>query len=390
MRTFIMLGVLSVHTIARFIEMIHTDMTPGLITLGTLITSLHFTRESFMFITGLVLFITYYSKSINPFQFWWKRLRLVAIPYLVWNVLYIFFESTYQKGFNWAPGAILNEFFSYVITGRQFYLYFIMVSIQFYVVFPFLLWALRKLERWHWPIFIGSFVLELFLMYLTKFYLPNVDASKLPGILSTLDRYRDSFLLTYQFWFVAGGIIASHYQKILSFVNRHVRLLWIVIGISVPIVWAHYLIDRFIFHESESLSQLVLQPIMIPYSLLISLGFWQAGVLWSRRRERPRWRRFSSYVQVASNTSFGMYLVQPIPLYYMEISVKHLIVPAWVHYFILLPLSVVFVYGMSMLLSYCIGKIPWVAYIVGRKVKTLDRRRGSIRVAANSQNSTTN
>lgn len=385
-----MLGVLTVHTIARFIEMIPHDMTPGLITLGAIITSLHFTRESFMFITGFVLFITYYHKPFNPFQFWWKRLALVAVPYIVWNALYILFESTYQKNFNWAPGALWHEFYLYVLNGRQMYLYFILVSIQFYVVFPFVLWALRKTERWHAHIFIGSFALQIYFMYLMKFYLPHVDESSLPGFISTLAQFRDSFLLTYQFWFVAGGIIACHYQKILSFINRHAKILGILVLMSVPAVWGHYLIDRFVYHESESLSHLVLQPMMVPYSLLITIGIWQAGTLWSRRRERPRWKAFSSYIKVASKTSFGMYLVQPIPLYYMEFAVKHMSVPAWVHYCILLPLSIAFVYGASMLLSYLIGKIPWVAYIVGRKVKNTGRKNKSIRSASDPTTSATN
>lgn len=364
-----MLGVLTVHTIARFIEMIHTDMTPGLLTLGTLITSLHYTRESFMFITGLVLFITYYPKEFQPLQFWRKRLTLVAIPYVVWNIIYILFRGLATPGSNWSLSYIGHEFLISVLTGKQFYLYFIMVSIQFYVIFPFLLWALKKLQKWHMGIFIGSFVLELIFMYLTKFYLPHVNAANLPGLLSVLDRYRETFILTYQFWFVSGGIIACNYQSILAFVDRHAKKLWVILGFSVLFVWGHYLVDRLVLHESEGLSQLVVQPIMIPYALIVTLSFWMAGIRWSRRRERPSWKRFSAYIQLASNTSFGMYLVQPIPLFFMAVAVKMLHVPTWVHYFVLLPLSILFVYLTSMFLSYWIGRIPWVAYIVGRKVK---------------------
>ncbi len=246
------------------------------------------------------------------------------------------------------------------------YLYYVLVTIQLYVVFPPLLYALRKLERWHVHIFIGSFLVELFFMYMTKFVLSHVHPASLPGFLSTLDANRGTFILTYEFWFIAGGIIACHYDKILEYMKNHARALWITFGAAVAVLYGHYFLDQLVLREGSSLSQTVFQPIMVPYSLIITAIIWFAGVKWSGRRQRPSWQPFSRFIKVASDTSFGIFLIQPFPLFVMEWAVTHMHVPSWVHYS-LIPVSALFVYFSSMLIAYLFSKTPFLANCIGRK-----------------------
>ncbi|WP_067933309.1 acyltransferase [Alicyclobacillus kakegawensis] len=367
MRAFIMLSVISVHTLARFIEMEPQQAATPLLILGAVITPLHFTREAFMFITGLVLFITYYRRDFSTLKFWRKRFSLIAIPYLFWNIIYIVFGGITQGTYDWSLGSMIRVLAHSLEVGNQFYLYYVLVTMQLYVVFPVLLYGLRKLERWHTHIFIASFILELGLMYLTKFVLSHLDPSSLPGILSHLDIHRQAFLLTYQFWFIAGGVVACHYDRIMSFMDTHARMLWTTLGVAVVIVVAHYFVDQLVLMEGSSLSETVLQPIMVPFSLIVIACMGYAGFQWAKRRELPAWRPFSRFIKTASDTSFGIFLIQPFPLYVMETTVQHLQVPSWVH-FSLIPVSVLFVYFSSMLVAYGIGKVPGLAYCVGRKV----------------------
>lgn len=367
MRAFIMLCVLSVHTIAFYMGLENVNSKP-LLTLGSVISLLHFTRESFMFITGLVLFITYYHREFHPLKFWLKRLTLVAIPYVAWNIMYLLFEGTYQQGFDWSFSVLSQKFLHSLMFGNQFYLYYVLVTIQLYIVFPALLYGLRKLARWHVHIFIGSFLLQLILLYVDKFYLPHLSIAHLPAVLGLLDKYRETFILTYQFWFVAGGVIACHYQRILQFVQMKKRLLMTLIPVSVLILCSHYLFDRLVIHESEGISVTVLQPIMVPYSLLITCFMWYLGSQWAKRREQSSWLPFSRYVKLASDTSFGIFLLQPFPLYVMKVTVLHMQVPHLVH-LALIPVSVLFVYFTAMVMAYIVGKVPYLSYCVGRKVK---------------------
>ncbi|QQE76878.1 acyltransferase [Alicyclobacillus sp. SO9] len=380
MRGFIMLCVLSVHTIARYIEMEPASMEKSLFTMGAVISSLHFTRESFMFITGLVLFVTYYHSDFRPLRFWRKRFSLIVVPYLVWNIVYILFEGAYRTHFDWSVGALLHEWTHALMFGNQFYLYYVLVTIQFYVVFPFLLYALRRLKRWHSHIFIGSFVLQLFLMYLTKFVLPHINLSNLPVPVSYMTIDRTTFILTYQFWFMAGGIVACHYRTIVEFFEQRSRLVWMTFGIGIALFYAHFVLDWVVFKEG-GLAESVLQPVMVPYSLLITLVIWFTGLRWAARRTRISWRPFSKFVQTASDTSFGIFLIQPFPLWLMETTVKHMKVPPWIH-FSLIPVSVLFVYFSSMFAAFWIGKVPILGYSVGRKVNLRKRIEQSVSATA--------
>ncbi|MFB5191337.1 acyltransferase [Alicyclobacillus fastidiosus] len=370
MRAFIMLGVLSVHTTSFFLSM-NPKASPAFLAIGALITSMHFTRESFMFMTGLVLFITYYHRTFRTIDFWKKRFLLIAIPYIAWNVVYIVFKGLNNPGQNyWAPLTLLNDMRHSLFTGNQYYLYYVLVTIQFYVVFPLLLKGLRKFERYHLQILIGSFVVQLLLMAACKFILPNIHYTKLPPVLSNLEQYRDQIVLTYQFWFIAGGIIACHYTKVTAFIKQHHRLLLATLIFSIPIVWGHYFLDRLVFHEVEGTAETVLQPIMIPYSLLVTINLWSAGLQWAARRTQVGWRPMSWLIGCAANASFGIYLIQPFPITYMEKFIHHLDhagIPTWLHYS-LWPFCILFVYCTGMLFAHWIGKIPYLSYIVGRKM----------------------
>lgn len=375
MRAFIMLSVLSVHTTSDFNGM-NTDMSPGFLTLGAIISSLHYTREAFMFMTGLVLFVTYYRRDFRTLTFWKKRFLLIVVPYIVFNILYILFESTYMQGFEWSPGWLLHFLWSSLITGNQWFLYYIVVSMQLYLVFPLLLKGLRKTEKWHVHIFVASFLLQLALMAFNKQVLMHVNPSSLPPVLSQLDQYRDRFVLTYQFWFVAGGIMACHYEKVLAFADRHVRSLRLALVMGLAVLWGHYFIDRMIYHEVEAMAELVLQPIMIPYALIVTANMWYAGVQWARRREQKGWIPFSRFIKVAAGASFGIFLMQPFPLYYMMRTIvffRNIGIPEWLHY-TLLPFSILFVYFSGMFIAHFIGKVPILGYIVGNKAD-LPRRR---------------
>ncbi|QGP92150.1 hypothetical protein MGLY_15080 [Neomoorella glycerini] len=46
---------------------------------------LRFGRQIFMFITGLVLFYNYSGRKVNLHRFFSRRLKNLAIPYVIWT-----------------------------------------------------------------------------------------------------------------------------------------------------------------------------------------------------------------------------------------------------------------------------------------------------------------
>ncbi len=198
MRTFIMFGVLSVHTMTIFTNQMEDWSFPSL-AMSAIHSSMHVTRMAFMFITGLVLFVTYYQREMQILSFWKKRLSLIAVPYLFWNIIYILFRSLYELNQDGSLLTFLKELGTSLIQGDEFYIYFVLISFQFYLVFPFLLYGFRKFEKWHIHIFIGSVILQLALMAFYKFAIPHIDTSGWPYLLS----HYGVFVLSYQCWFIS-------------------------------------------------------------------------------------------------------------------------------------------------------------------------------------------
>lgn len=368
MRAFIMLGVLSVHTVTAYMGNLD-ETSSSYVAVAAIHTSMHFTRESFMFITGLVLFITYYYRDFNPFRFWGKRLLLVAVPFVVWAILDTLWAEHNKTHPDWSADGLTAKITHLLVFGDNFHLYYIVVSIQLYMVFPVLLYVIKKLERWHVHIFIASFAIQMSLMAFYEFTLPHLHKAGWPKWLAVLANNHGTFVLTYQFWFIAGGIVACHYRDILSFISRHAKTLRTSLIAAVVFMWGHYLFNRFILHQSAAAAESVDQPLMIPYALLVTAGIWYTGVRWARRRKETRYHLFNRFVRIASDASFGIYLLQIYPLHFVQLIVRAMDVPSWL-YFGSIPVAILFVYLSAMVMSHLIGKIPYISYIVGRKVRS--------------------
>ncbi len=365
MRAFIILGVVCVHVIA-FYDLFAVPYSIGNGANEAALVALHFTRESFMFITGLVLFITYYRRPFRAVDFWKKRFKLIVVPYIVFTLIYILFTSTYLKSFVWSGPYLAHTLIYSLLVGHQFYLYYIVVSMELYIVFPAFIGFMRRTERWHWWIFGASFVLEIGLMAFNKYYLQNLNITHLPPVLYALIRYRDRNVITYQFWFVCGAIVASRYQQIKAFILKHARAILIILAVSVLVLWGHFVLDRFAFHQTHTMADLVLQPIMIPYSLIVTVAIWYAGMKWAAARTHRHMRLFTAFVKTAAAASFGVFLIHPLVLHYVEVFV-YTTHPSPVLRAVLLPLSILFVYGLAVALSSLVGRIPIISYIVGQK-----------------------
>ncbi|MCL6443736.1 MAG: acyltransferase [Alicyclobacillus sp.] len=365
LRACIILGVICVHGIS-FFDLFVKQYSPANIGYDAALTAFHFTREAFMFITGLVLFVTYYHRPFQATSFWGKRFKLIFIPYVAWTVIYILFEGTYLKHFVWSWSYVLGDIGQALLTGNQFYLYYLLISIQLYIFFPPMVWWLRRAKRWHLHIFVASFVLELFFMWLNQAVFQNMRVQGMPTWLALLIKYRDRNIITYQFWFIAGGITAIYYNQIRAFLQAHTRMVVSVLLAGLAVLWAHFVLQRLWLHDDETMSTLVLQPIMIPYSLVVAFTLLRVGIGWADHRESMRPQVVSKLIQLIAGASFGVFLVHPVVLHFVEVAIYKTHPPAGLRE-ALLPVAILVVYAVSICVSYLIGHIPLVSYIVGQR-----------------------
>ncbi|MCA1837181.1 MAG: acyltransferase, partial [Actinobacteria bacterium] len=125
--------VIAVHTVATINP---ADSVPA----GGAAMLLHFTREAFFALTAFVL-VHRYRNRLRLRPFWRRRFLLVGVPYVIWSVIYSGLPLITTP---LPPTAALIQLARNLLTGTAWYhLYFLVVTMQFYLLFPLFLRLLR-------------------------------------------------------------------------------------------------------------------------------------------------------------------------------------------------------------------------------------------------------
>jgi peptidoglycan/LPS O-acetylase OafA/YrhL len=204
-----------------------------------------------------------------------------------------------------APSDHLPTLIDDVVRGVGWYhLYFLIVSLQFYVLFPLVLKGLRTARRHHWTVFGVSLAAQIGVtMALT--YLPAPAGNTVLGFLWA---NQGTLVISYQFYLVAGCLAAFHFDTFQGWITAHSRLvLWLVGGTALfAQAWYWVNVLRGV-NPWEATG--VLEPEMIPWFCTVVLGLYLLGSVWLRRTsDGGRSRRL---VSVLSARSFGVFLVHP-------------------------------------------------------------------------------
>ncbi|HEY5335042.1 MAG TPA: acyltransferase [Mycobacteriales bacterium] len=268
---------------------------------GAVLMLLHFTRGAFFLVTGFVLVHTYGSRPhLDVLKFWKRRFLLVGVPYLVWSVIY------YGVNVPITPDTSLwwRTLGFDLITGRASYqLYFLLVSLQAYVLLPLILKLLRRTAGRHLWLLGASLVVQLVTLQLIQ------GTRHATGWALVILNHADVMFPTYQMFLLAGGVVAWHLPRIQPVLQAHLRWVpWIVLG-GAAIAELAFFLQVPAYGVVGARGQL--QPAAVPWSLAVFLGLYALGLLWARR---PRSGRWPTALDVGSKVSFGVYLVHPLVL----------------------------------------------------------------------------
>jgi peptidoglycan/LPS O-acetylase OafA/YrhL len=355
------LTVVAVHVLAATAELNHTQT--GLQVQNGLVTSVHFTREVFMFITALALAYVYYGKPFEASRFWAKRSIGVLLPYCIWSIAYTWVNTSQHS-----PGAFAKLALFNILTGNASYqLYYILLAIQLYLVLPLFLLILKHLQKHPWRALLISFALQVLLMYVDYRYLQQGSLAS-SGVWQIVAAYQNRFLLTYQFYFILGGLAALYLKQAREFVLRHGT--WIVSGfvLALAAVWVHFLLQVDVYHDSFGYATSVLQPIMEFYSptVILLLGF--LACRWAKQRNQQGLPKGYRFWRMLSDASFGIYLVHVFILTALLQWVVPFMPEAWpvaLRVFLTWFLTAGGAAGISILLM----KTPVLSHLVGRSAR---------------------
>lgn len=313
-----------------------------------------------MFMTGLVLFLGFRTKDVELVPFWKRRYFFVGIPYLFWNFIYTILLLPTSS----LP-RLAKEFYSAIIHGDQAYLYYVLVTMQLYLIFPLLVLFLKKFKRYWKQIWLASFALQILITLFIKYWLPQLDTGSWPYLLS---HYGD-FVGTYQLYFITGGVASMNYEKITRFIQQHIGKIKLALLCVIPLIWGYYILDRFVLNLSDKAAKSVHQPLFVVYALLMIAFVLHQGRMWAKKRQANPQTLLNRWITLGAQLSFGVYLTQAIGMSIVSkwivpylMADKFLIVP-------LIPTLFVFAYGLSFAISFLCYKTPGLSYLIGRKTQ---------------------
>lgn len=167
----------------------------------------------FVIISGLLLMYSYSGKEFKTGIFLRKRFNKILIPYLIWTLIYVLFN--YRNDI----GTLMrqkSQFASLLLQKLKFgtadsHLYFIIIMIQLYILFPVLKKLVEKAPKvtlW------VSFIITL--LFHTGVYLSLLHKVTLPGFV--IPYYE--FFPTWIFFFVFGMYFCQRFSVLTEKIRK--------------------------------------------------------------------------------------------------------------------------------------------------------------------------
>ena len=286
--------VIAVHTTS------HTVAADDYVLNGVLALA-HFTRQVFFALTVFVLLYGQLARPVSMRTFWPKRFLLVGVPYVVWSTIYFVAEHLYSPhGTFWGN---VGAYLYHLVTGTAWYhLYFLLVTMQVYLLVPVIIWFVTKTRGHHRAVLIVSFVIQLAIMW---FYKYGPDAAIAP--------WEKLVFVSYEFFIIAGAVAADHAAEFLAWVRAHRGAIAVIVAAGAVFMIAVYLLQHWLLGQSLYSAGTPLQPATMVWAVCVGLGFLAIGTWWADRR-RPE-SRFAHAVDRISDRSFGIFLSHPLVLW---------------------------------------------------------------------------
>jgi len=241
--------------------------------------------------------LTYAYAGLNRSQlgrFYWRRFLSVGVPYLCWSAIYFLYHLPTAHYASVTAG--LRGLANMVATG-YYQLYFLLVIMQFYLAFPFVLMLLRR-TRGHHGLVIAAAVLAQVTIAICMHW------NLLPR---EMVRFGQQDVISYPLYLVGGCVVAFHLDQVHAWVCAHARL---IIAMTVAAALAT---EGIYFLAANGVTTVMgsgsdpFQPSVIPFNV----GAITCGYLAGVALVRPwRSRLTKAVVRSGSDNAYGIYLSQ--------------------------------------------------------------------------------
>jgi len=362
-------------TIMVFVVGVHTLAFGGgqvTVVLGAVTTVFHTSRELFFLLTALVLTYNYGHRSrVQWPRFWRRRYWLVVPAYLAWSLIFYAADGPGRGSF---PGAFWHDLLH---AGARYHLYFLLVTMQVYALFPVLRWVLRKTAGHHVALFLATCAYQIALTAALQHY--PVRSGPLVGWLNAAGS--GIWLESYLLYVVAGALAGWHFERVCEVTRRHYQAstMALVAGFGVAAGVGTYLAEIYLGGATPGAASAVFQPVVVVEALAFGWTLLAAGLQWSDRGASHR-----KFFAAGSASSFGIYLAHPLVLQGLLALASAAGVlaavrgaPAGLELLALLGVAVPLVYGVSWVIASAARRTPFSLMLTGREYAPARRRAGS-------------
>jgi poly(3-hydroxybutyrate) depolymerase/surface polysaccharide O-acyltransferase-like enzyme len=365
-RLIIMVFVVSVHTLA---------FAGGRVTMsiGAVTTIFHTSRELFLLLTALVLTYNYGHRPVKAGRFWRRRFWLVLPAYITWSAIYYAADGRSRGAF---PSAFLHDLAN---AGARYHLYFLLVSMQIYLLFPVIRWVLKKTEGYHAWLFGVALAYQAWLTVGLHYKVGRQGNGLIAQFLNGAGQ--GYWIDTYVLYVVAGALAGWHFEQLCAFTRRHLRNGWrvaLVAALGVAAGIGVYLIEIEVFGATPNNASAVFQPVVIFEALAFGWALLGAGLLWTDRGAPLR-----KFCAAGSASSFGIYLAHPLVLQVLLLIAGSSYFGAkgglvgWLHrlpdssfeVLILLFIAVPIIYACAWMIASAVRRTPLSLLLTGREWK---------------------
>jgi peptidoglycan/LPS O-acetylase OafA/YrhL len=276
-------GVISTHVLDFF--------APISTAQGAVLVLLHVSREAFFFVSACMVTYAYMGLHRSGLrQFYWRRFVSVGVPYVCWTVIYFLFtlHASHYAGPRQALMALRSLFeFSY------YHLYFLLVIMQFYLVFPLVLIALRRTRRYHGLVIAAVAVVQVLLA-------TGMHWEWLPPGMQGLWAQREA--TTYVLYLIGGSVTAFHLDRVDAWLRRHAKLVVALTVLAAIVAEVPFYLSQWRITTALGSTTDPFQPSVIPFNIGAIACLYLAGTALVRSGRTP------PIVRMGSDNSYGVYL----------------------------------------------------------------------------------
>lgn len=257
--------------------------------------SMRYAVPIFILLSGLVLYYSDLNKhKFSCSKFYFKRVNKVIIPYLIWTLFFMFYNNRHQLGkVYFSFGSFFSDFGKSLLFGSAYYhLYFIVIILQLYLIYPLLRFSLRKAPL---LTLISSFLCST--LFQTVYYLQLFKINLIPSL-----PFPYVFLFpVWIFYFVFGMYFVSNLAKWNTRLENK--------GFIIFIVWLLNLCFVILENSFSTPEGTTIKPSVIIYCITSFFFFYWLGLKFKNVSFK-----FSRIITWVSEQSFIIYFSHPLML----------------------------------------------------------------------------